>query len=103
MKQSGIEVPCSNDFLGGGHTLYVTTTSATMEIIQDSVLFVDGKTSPKNGVDPMLIENVSNKEVSGVLMANASPIITREMRPKILCTKVDKEVTVLGVIEGGVE
>jgi hypothetical protein len=52
MKQHGLEVPCSNDFLGGGHTREVTTASAAMEIIQDSVSFIDGQTSMKNGVDP---------------------------------------------------
>ena len=42
IEQSGLEVPCVNDFLGGGHTQEVATTRATMEIIQDSVIFVDG-------------------------------------------------------------
>jgi hypothetical protein len=78
----GQKYPCSNDFLGGGHTREVTTTSIVVAIIQDFVSFIDGKTSPKNGVDPALIENVYDEEVSGGLMMNASTIIKREMRPK---------------------
>jgi hypothetical protein len=74
-----------------------------VEIIQDSVGFVDGKTSSKDGIDPTSIENVSDEEVSGGLMVNASTIISREVRPKILCTKVDEEVVVPGVIGGDEE
>jgi hypothetical protein len=81
----------------------VTTASAIVEIVQDSVKFVDDKTSSKNGVDPTLLENVSDEEVSGGMMSNASKIISRDMRPKILCTKVDKEVVIPGVIEGDEE
>jgi hypothetical protein len=92
MKQSGPEVSCSNDFLGGRHTREVTTASAVVEIIQDSVGFVDGKTSPKDGIDPASVKNVSDEEVSGSLMVNASVVISREVRPKILCTKVDEKV-----------
>jgi hypothetical protein len=103
MKQCGPEVPCSNDFLGGGHIREVTTASAAMEIIQDSVSFVDGQTSMKNGVDPMSIEDVSDEEVSRGLMANALTIVSREMRPKLLCPQVDEEVVVPGVIGGDEE
>jgi hypothetical protein len=74
-----------------------------MEIIQDSVSFIDGKTSTKDGVDPTSIENVSDEEVSRGLMENASMIISREMRPKLLCLKVDEEVIVPGVIRGDEE
>jgi hypothetical protein len=52
MKQSGPEVSYSNDFLGGRHNQEVTTASAIVEIIQDFVSFVNGKTSPKDGIDP---------------------------------------------------
>jgi hypothetical protein len=98
MKQSGPEVSCSNDFLGGGHTREVTTASIIVEIIQDSVSFVDGKTSSKDGIDPSSVKNVSDEEVSGSLMVNASTVISRKMRPKLLCTKVDEKVIVPGVI-----
>jgi hypothetical protein len=103
MKQSGPELPCSNDILGSGHTREVTPASAIVEIIQDSAKFVDGKTLLKNGVDPASIENVFDEEVVGGLMVNASTIILREMRPKIFCAKVYKEVVVLGVIGGDEE
>jgi hypothetical protein len=103
MKQCGPEVPCSNDFLGGGHTREVTTASAAMEIVQDSVSFVDGQTSMKDGVDPMSIKNVSDEEISRGLMVNASMIISREMRPKLLCLKVDEKVVIPGVIGGDEE
>jgi hypothetical protein len=89
--------------LDGGHTLEVTTASTIVEIVQDSINFVDGKTSLKNGFDPELIENVSDEEVSGGLMVNASMIISREMRPKLLCTKADEEVVIPGVIGGDEE
>jgi hypothetical protein len=69
----------------------------------DYVNFVDGKTSSKNGVDPTSIENVSDEEVSRGLMVNVSTIISREMRPKLLCTKVDEEVIIPGVIRGDEE
>jgi hypothetical protein len=75
MKQSGPEVSCSNDFLGGGHTREVTTASVIVAIIQDSVSFVDGKTSPKDGIDPESVENVSDEEVAGSLMANELEVI----------------------------
>jgi hypothetical protein len=103
MKQSGPEVPRSDDFLGSRHTREVTPASVIVEIIQDSVGFVNGKTSPKNGVDPTSINNVPDKEVSGSLMANASVVISREVRPEILCEKVDDKVVVPGVIGGDEE
>jgi hypothetical protein len=68
----------------------VITASAIVAIVQDSINFVNGKTSSKNSVDPASIENVSNEEVLRGLMANASMIILREMRYKLLCTKVDE-------------
>jgi hypothetical protein len=75
-----------------------------MEIIQDSVCFVDGQTSTEYGVDPTLIQNVTtDEEVSRGLMAKVSMIISREMRPKLLCPKVDKKVAIPGVIRGDVE
>jgi hypothetical protein len=81
----------------------VTTASVIVAIVQYFVIFVDGKTSTKNGVDPTSIENVSNEEVSRGLMVNVSTIILREMRPKFMCAKVDEEVVVLGVIGGDEE
>jgi hypothetical protein len=69
-----------------------------MEIIQDSVCFVNGQTSTEYGVDPMLIQDITNEEVPRCLMANASTIISREMRPKFLCSKVDEKVAIPGVI-----
>jgi hypothetical protein len=35
-------------------------------------------------------------------MGNALMIISRDMRPKFLCSKVDEEVFVIGVIRGDV-
>jgi hypothetical protein len=75
MKQSGLEVSFSDDFLGGGHTREVTTASAIVEIIQDSVDFINGKASPKDRIDPSLVKNVPDEEVSGSLMVNSSMII----------------------------
>ena len=69
-----------------------------MEIIQDSVCFVDGQTSTKYGVDPTSIQNVTNEEVARVLMVNALMIISREVRPKLLGLKVDDKVTISEVI-----
>jgi hypothetical protein len=100
MKQSGLEVPYSNEFLGSGHTRKVTTASTIVAIVQDSISFVDGKTSPKNSVDLASIENVFDEGVSRGPMVNASIFISRDMRHKILCTKVDDKVIVIGVIEG---
>jgi hypothetical protein len=81
----------------------VTTASAAVAIIQDLVGFIDGKTSPKDGIDPSSVKNVPDEEVLKSLMENASMIITREVRSKILCTKVDEEVVVPGVIGGNEE
>jgi hypothetical protein len=53
----------------------VTTTSVDMIINQEYVSFVDGQTSAKNDVDPTLIENDSDEQVSRGLMANASTIV----------------------------
>jgi hypothetical protein len=89
--------------LGGGHTREVTTARAIVVIVQDYVSFVYGKASTKNGVDPTSIENVSNEEVSRGLMAIALKIISRETRPELLCTKVDEEVIIPGVIRGDEE
>jgi hypothetical protein len=36
-------------------------------------------------------------------MVNAPTIISREVRPKLLCLKVDEKVTIPGVIRGDVE
>jgi hypothetical protein len=90
-------------FFGGGHTREVTTTSFVVAIVQDSVSFVDGKTSSKNSVDPASIENIFDEEISRGLMENELMIILRDMRPKLLCMKVDKEVFVSGVIRGDEE
>jgi hypothetical protein len=57
----------------------------------------------ENGVDPSSIEDISNEELKRGLMANASTIISREMRPKLLCLKVDEEVVVPRVIRRYVE
>jgi hypothetical protein len=89
--------------LVGGHTREVTIASTIVAIIQDFVGFIDGKTSLKNSVNPTSIENISDEEVARGQMANASMIILREMRLKLLCAKVDEEVPVPGVIEGDEE
>jgi hypothetical protein len=78
----------------------VSTASAVVEIIQDSINFIDGKTLLKNIVDPMSIEDAVYEEVLGGLMANVSTIILREMRPKFFCTKVDEKFIIPWVIEG---
>jgi hypothetical protein len=85
MKQRGPEVPCSNAFLGGGHAQEVATASATMEIVQDSLNIVNGQTSVKDGVYPASIMNVSDEEISRGLMENSTTIISRELRPKLMC------------------
>jgi hypothetical protein len=69
-----------------------------MEIIQDSICFVDGQTSVEYGVDPMSIQDVTDEEVLRGLMVNASTIVLREMSPKLLCPKVDEKVTIPRVI-----
>jgi hypothetical protein len=81
----------------------VATASAAMEIIQDSVCFVDGQTSMEYGVDPTSVQDVTDEEVSRGLMVNVSMIISREMRPKLLCLKVDEKVSIPGVIRGDEE
>jgi hypothetical protein len=81
----------------------VTTKSTIVAIIQDFVNFVDGKASMKNGVDSTSIEKISDEEVSRGLMVNASVIILRNMRPKLLCTKVDDKFVVPRVIRGDEE
>jgi hypothetical protein len=81
----------------------VTTASIIVEIVQDSASFVDGKTSSKNSVNPVSIENISDEEVLGALMVNALKIISRDVRPKLMCMKVDEEVDVIGVIRGDEE
>jgi hypothetical protein len=81
----------------------VATTSVIVAIIQDSIFFVDGQTLMKYGVDPTPIQNVTNEEVVRGLMVNASMIVSRVMRPKILCPKVDEKVSIPGVIQGDVE
>ena len=55
MKQCGLEVSFLNDFLGGGNTREVVATSAAMEIVQDSIYFVNGQTSEEYGVDPISV------------------------------------------------
>jgi hypothetical protein len=50
-----------------------------VEIYQESVGFVDGKTLSKDGIDSSLVKNVPNEEVLGSLMANALKIIVREV------------------------
>jgi hypothetical protein len=74
MKQRGPEVPCSIFFGGSGHR-EVATARSSMEIVQDSVSFVDGQTSTKNGVDPSFVQDVTDEEVSRGLMANAPKIV----------------------------
>jgi hypothetical protein len=103
MKQSGPKVPYSNDFLGDRHTREVATAIVVVEIIQYFFGFIDGKTSSKDGINPMSIENVSDEDISGGLMTNALTIISREMRAKLLFPKVNEEVDVPGVIEGDEE
>ena len=80
----------------------MATTSAAVEIIQYFVFFFYGQTSVEYGVDPMSIQNITDEEVPRGLMVNVLTIILREMRPKLLCPKVDKKVTILGVIRGDV-
>jgi len=81
----------------------VTTTSVVVAIIQDSIIFIDGQTFAKDGVDPVSIENISDEEVSRGLMVKVLTIFAREMIPKHLCPKVDKKVVVPRVIGGDEE
>jgi hypothetical protein len=74
-----------------------------MAIVQDSICFVDVQTSAEYGVDPTSIQDVTDEEVPRGLMVNALTIISREMRPKLLCPKVDEKVAIPGVIRGDVE
>jgi hypothetical protein len=78
----------------------VATTSAAMEIIQDSVSFIDSQTLMEDGVNPMSIQDVTDEEVSRGLMENASTNISRYMRPKLLCLKVENTVVIPGFIQG---
>jgi hypothetical protein len=89
--------------LGGGYPLEVATVGTTTTIIQDSISFVDGQTSMEYGVNSMLIQNVSDEEVLRGLMVDVSTIVLRDMRPKILCLKVDENVSIPGAIRGDVE
>jgi hypothetical protein len=77
----------------------VTTASAAMEIVQDFVNFVNDQTSTKDGFDPASIENVVDEEISRGLMVNALMIISRDMRPKIICSQVDEEIVVPWIIK----
>jgi hypothetical protein len=74
-----------------------------MVIVQDSIGFFDGQKPSEYGVDPTLIQDVTDEEVLRGLMENASTIILRDIRPELLCLKVDEEVSILGVIQGDVE
>jgi hypothetical protein len=47
-----------------------------MEIIQDSIGFVDGQTLMEYGVNPTSIQNVTNEEVARGLVVNVSMIIS---------------------------
>ena len=81
----------------------MATACAVVAIIQDSISFVDGQTSVEYGVDPTSIQNVIDEEVLRGLMVKVSMIISREMRPKLLCLEVDKMVAMPRVIRGDVE
>jgi hypothetical protein len=81
----------------------VTTTSAIIAIIQDSVIFVDGKTLSKDGIDPTSVYNIFDEEIAGSLMENASMVIVRKVRLELLCTKVDEEFVIPGVVGGDEE
>jgi hypothetical protein len=72
----------------------VITAIVAVEIVQDFVSYVDGHTLTKSGVNPTSIEKIYDEEALMGLMVNVSMIISREVRPKLLCTKVDEEVVV---------
>jgi hypothetical protein len=74
-----------------------------MAIVQDYVCLIDGQTLVEYGVDTMSIQKVIDEEVARGLMENSLTIVSREMRPKLLCPKVDEKVTIPGVIRGDVE
>jgi hypothetical protein len=74
-----------------------------MEIVQDSVKFVDGQTLMKDGVNLTSIKNISDEEILRGLMANALTIISREVRPKPMCPKVYEKVIIPRVIRGDEE
>jgi hypothetical protein len=74
-----------------------------MEIVQDSIFLVDGQTLARYGVDPMLVQNVTDEEVPRGLMASALTIISREMISKLLCSLEDEKAAIPGVIRGDVE
>jgi hypothetical protein len=71
-----------------------------MEIVQDSVSFVNDQTSAKDGVNPTSIKDVSDEDISRGLVVNASMIVSREVRSKLLFLKVDKKVIIPRVIGG---
>jgi len=89
--------------LGSGNTQEVTTARTDVAIIHDSFFFIDDQTSMENGFDPTSILNIYDQEVSGGLMMNSSTIISREMRPKLMCLKVYEEASIPWVIEGNEE
>jgi hypothetical protein len=78
VKQSGPEIAHSNYFLGGGHPEEVTTTSVTMEIIQNSISFVDGQTSMEDGVDPSSIYDVTDKEIVRIIGGRRGYLCTKD-------------------------
>jgi hypothetical protein len=47
-----------------------------MEIIQDSVSFINGQISTEYGFDPTMIQNVTDEEVAIGLVANAPMIVS---------------------------
>lgn len=79
-KQSKIQVTNLNDLLGGGHSYNVSIIGASMEVINHSFNFLMGKKVAQNGVDSLLIHNISNEEVMGILVVDVLVIISREMR-----------------------
>jgi hypothetical protein len=80
--------------LGGGHTREVSSASATLEIIQYFISFLDDEETTEYGIYHPMINNTSNEEVLRGWMVDTSTIIMREMRTKFLCVKVHKDVFV---------
>ena len=80
--------------MGCGHPGKVTATGAKVTIVQNAFNLFVNQTSPKDGVNTTVIQSVTEDDITVRVMTNASMLFARDVGLKMLCLKVEENVSV---------
>ena len=82
--------------MGCGHPGKVTATGTKVTIVQNAFNLFVNQTSPKDGVNTMTIQSVSEDEITTRVVMDASTLFTRDVGLKTLSLKVEENVSIPG-------